>query len=129
MLRVKTILPALAALAAVPIYAANLDLRTAVIVIPSNASVQEKKAATMLREEIEKRTQLRLKIQNQAAGGSAVILGRTDQVKALAPQLAGNPGKPESFTVAASSLAVQNGSAVINLTQAKLQSMVHKPKS
>ena len=35
----------------------------------------------------------------------------------------------DSFTVAANSLAVQNGAAVINLTQAQLQAMVHKPKS
>jgi hypothetical protein len=83
--------------------AATLDFRQAVIVIPANASTPEKKAATMLSEEIEKRTQLRLKVQTQPATGPAFILGRSDQMKALsAGQLAGAPDKPEGFTFASS---------------------------
>jgi hypothetical protein len=57
----------------------------------------------MLAEEIEKRTQLRLKVQTQAASGPAFLLGRSDQVRTLgAGQLAGAPDKPEGFTVASS---------------------------
>ncbi len=60
-----------------------LDFRNAVIVIPPNATTPEKKAATMLTEEIEKRTQLRLKVHTQASPGPAFVLGRAEQVKAL----------------------------------------------
>jgi hypothetical protein len=82
-----------------PLAAANLDFRGAVIVIPSNASVPERKAATMLSEEIEKRTQLRLKVQTtQAVDGPAFVLGRTDQIKSIATQFAGAPTKAEGFT-------------------------------
>src|SRR5919202_2611446 len=81
-----------------------LDFRNAVIVIPANASKPEKKAAAMLSEEIEKRTQLRLPVQTQAATGPAFILGRTDQVKSVAAaQLGGAPAQPDGFTVATSS--------------------------
>ena len=52
--------------------AANLDLRQAVIVIPSNATMPEHKSAAMLTEEIEKRTQLRLKIQTQPAARRSI---------------------------------------------------------
>src|SRR5437660_1566319 len=91
-------------LAMSPLAAANaLDFRNAVIVISPNATTPEKKAAAMLSEEIEKRTQLRLKVQTQAASGPAFLLGRSDQVKTLgAGPLAGAPEKPEGFTVASS---------------------------
>ncbi len=72
--------------------AATLDFRNAVIVVPAGASVPEKKAATMLAEEIEKRTQLRLHIQSYAAQGPAFIIGRADQMRA-----SGVPTQPESF--------------------------------
>ena len=45
----------------------------------------EKKAATMLSEEIEKRTQLRLKVQTQPATGPAFLIGRVDQIQISAP--------------------------------------------
>jgi hypothetical protein len=96
----KTVLQAgLLALAALPLTAAKLDFRGAVIVIPSTASVPERKAATMLAEEIEKRTQLRLKIESRTTEGPAFILGRPDQIKSIAPQLAGAPDKAEGFTL------------------------------
>src|SRR6185295_16857939 len=57
--------------------AAPLDFKGAAIVIPADASTPERKAAAMLSEEIEKRTQLRLKIQTtQPASGPAFVLGR-----------------------------------------------------
>jgi hypothetical protein len=61
------------------------DFRQAVIVLPASPTTTEKKAAQMLSEEIEKRTQLRLKI--AAAGSPAIYLKP-------APG-----GKPESFTL------------------------------
>src|SRR5450432_2790043 len=82
-----------------PLAAANLDFRGAVIVIPSTASTPERKAAVMLAEEIEKRTQLRLKVQTQPADGPAFVLGRSDQIKSLTPRLAGVPDKAEGFTL------------------------------
>src|SRR3954453_22576753 len=83
--------------------ATSLDFRNAVIVIPANASTQEKKAATMLSEEIGKRTQLRLSVQSQPASGPAFILGRADQITSVgAGQLAGAPDKAEGFTLTSS---------------------------
>ncbi len=79
--------------------AANLDFRNAAIVIPAGASVPERKAAAMLAEEIEKRTQLRLKVQTAAASGAAFVLGRAGQVPAA---LAGVPEKAEGFTLRSS---------------------------
>ena len=61
------------------------DFRQAVIVLPASPTMPEKKAAQMLSEEIEKRTQVRLKI---AASGSPAIYLK------VAPG-----GKPESFTL------------------------------
>ncbi len=78
-----------AALLTWPLLASNIDLRQAAIVIAPNASVPERKSAAMLAEEIEKRTQLRLKIQTQPASGPAFILKRTT-------------GKPEGYTVVSS---------------------------
>jgi hypothetical protein len=93
--------------------AATLDFRNAVIVIPADASMPEKKAAVMLAEEIEKRTQLRLKVETHAAAGAAFILGRTNQIKALgAGPLSGMPDQPEGFTLASSS----TGAAVAVVT-------------
>ena len=99
---------------AVPLAAAGLDFRNAVIVIPMGASMPERKTAAMLSEEIEKRTQLRLKVQTQAASGPAFVLARADQAKSVAPQLAGAPGRAEGFAVRSSAegstpLAVATG--------------------
>jgi hypothetical protein len=62
----------LAAWSAAP--AATLDFKNAVIVLPANPSVPEKKAAAMLSEEIEKRTQLRPKVRSEPTSGPAFIL-------------------------------------------------------
>src|SRR5690606_33268273 len=93
--------------------AATLDFRNAVIVISTNASTQEKKAAIMLQEEIEKRSQLRLRVQTQPADGPAFLLGRGDHIQALgAGPLAGAPGAAEAFTLASST----SGKAVAAVT-------------
>jgi hypothetical protein len=60
------------------------DFKEAVIVLPANPTVPERKAAQMLTEEIEKRTQLRLKI--AASGIPAIYLKIAS-------------GKPESFNL------------------------------
>ncbi len=80
---------ALCALLAWPAPGAGLDLRQAVIVTSGSASMQERKAAQMLTEEIEKRTQLRLKIQTQPASGAAIVLTR-------------EAGTPEGFRITTS---------------------------
>lgn len=64
------------------------DFRQAVVVLPGPVSTPQKKAAQMLVEEIEKRTQLRLKIAPVAGEGAAAIYLK---------EAAG--GKPESFTL------------------------------
>jgi len=71
------------------------DFKSATIVLPASASTPMKKAAQMLTEEIEKRTQLRLKIATSAASGTPSILLKT------APG-----GKPESFTLASTANTV-----------------------
>jgi hypothetical protein len=110
----RNLVPAVAALAtAWTCSAAQLDFRNAVIVIPANASMPEKKAAIMLSEEIEKRTQLRLKVQTQPATGAAFLLGRTNQMQTLgAGKLAGAPNRAEEFTVSSSA----SGTAVASVT-------------
>jgi hypothetical protein len=70
--------------------AATLDFRNAAIVLPPNASTPEKKAAAMLSEEIEKRTQLRPKVQSELPSGPALVLKRA-------------AGTPEGFTLTSSS--------------------------
>ncbi len=79
---------------------ANLDFRNATIVIPAGASTPERKAAAMLAEEIEKRTQLRLKVQTEPAAGAAFVLERAGQIPAA--RLVGAPDKAEGFTLRSS---------------------------
>lgn len=72
-------------------FGATLDMKNAVIVLPPGASVPVRKSAQMLYEEIEKRTQLRLKtVAQRPEGAAAFVLGRTS-------------GKPESFLVTSES--------------------------
>lgn len=62
---------------------------------------------------------------------TGVAIGQITDLKpdASGAQLATVKMGEDSFTVAATALAVQNGAAVINLTQAQLQAQVHKPKA
>ena len=79
----KLILPFLTVLLTAPALLQGADLRNAVIVLPAGVSKPQQKAAQMLTEEIEKRTQLRLKIVPQLpADGPAVVIGRARNLKA-----------------------------------------------
>ncbi|MBI4906731.1 MAG: hypothetical protein HY820_24090 [Acidobacteria bacterium] len=78
-----------------------LDFRNAVIVTGENPPARAKKTATMIAEEIEKRTQLRLKVVTQAAATRAAIV------------LAKGSGVAEGFSVATSA---QGGRAVATVT-------------
>jgi hypothetical protein len=70
----------------VQVSAQLLDFKNAVIVLPEGASVPQRKAAAMLAEEIEKRTQLRLRtVSARPADGPAFVLR------------SGGAGKPEGF--------------------------------
>src|SRR4051794_20787903 len=63
---------------------AMLNFRDAAVVLPSNPNARERKAASMLSEEIEKRTQLRPKIvTSRPAEGSAFLIGRSDHLRSL----------------------------------------------
>ena len=71
-------MPFLRAIAAIGLYcslaASAMDLRNAVIALPSTAASPEKKAAQMLTEEIAKRTQIRLEVtSSKPANGRPVI--------------------------------------------------------
>src|SRR5580692_7035822 len=78
-------LPCVAVLAASALLGAHFE--NAVVVLPASATTPQKKAAQMLVEEIEKRTQLRLKLSSNAATGAPAIYLRL------------GTGKPESFTL------------------------------
>ncbi|MGP8247293.1 MAG: hypothetical protein ACLQVN_22615 [Bryobacteraceae bacterium] len=79
-----------------------IDLKQAVVVLAGAAATPQRKAAQMLVEEIEKRTQLRLKISDQApAGTAAIYLGLAGAVRKFAPSIP-EGGKPESFTLVSS---------------------------
>ena len=73
-------------------YASALDLRSAVITVPSSAASPEKKAAQMLAEEIAKRTQIRLKIGAPASGQPFIALGAASNASALPPATPGPDG-------------------------------------
>lgn len=108
----RTILPFVAVLlGASTLFAA--DLKQATVVLAGSPDTPQKKAGQMLVEEIEKRTQLRLKIASQApAGGPEIVIGRTDAVKALvpaAPSIASG-GKAESFTLVST---MNNGAPLV----------------
>jgi hypothetical protein len=78
-----------------------------------------------------------------AAPAAAVVTGMTvkdntgaaiGQISELKPdasgaQMATIKMGTDTFTVAAAALGVQNGAAVINLTQAQLQAQIHKPSA
>ncbi|MDQ6706185.1 MAG: hypothetical protein M3Z85_09470, partial [Acidobacteriota bacterium] len=81
-------LPCLAVLLTANAFASTADFRQAVVVLSGSPTGPQRKAAQMLVEEIEKRTQLRLKIGSEAPpDGAAIVLGR------------GGTGKPEGFTL------------------------------
>ena len=82
------------------------DFRNAVIVIAADASTPEKKSAVMLAEEVEKRTQLRLKIAHSVSTREAAfVLGRTEEVAKLAPmfKVTASGRAPEGFSIRSSS--------------------------
>ncbi len=78
-------LPCLAVWGAAVVFGAHFE--SAGVVVASSATTPQKKAAQMLVEEIEKRTQLRLKISADAIAGASSIILRVEK------------GKPESFTI------------------------------
>src|SRR5664280_258794 len=85
----KLKLPRIAVLAALlssPSFAG--DFKQAVVILAGGSTTPRQKAAQMLVEEIEKRTQLRLKISTEAPAGAPTIY-----LKVVAG------GKPESFTL------------------------------
>ena len=65
------------------------DLKDASIVVTANAPSPERKAATMLSEEIEKRTRIRLPITNRRTGAApSIVLGQSAEIpQDLANQL------------------------------------------
>ncbi len=83
----KLRLPCLAVLGASALLGAHFE--NAVVVLPGSATTPQKKAAQMLVEEVEKRTQLRLHISSQTTAGAPAIYLR----------LANDGAKPESFTL------------------------------
>lgn len=84
----------------------TLDFRGASIVLPAGASTPQKKAAQMLHEEIEARTQLRLPLTERWDGQSAaMVIGTAAELRKLAPRAAQGlklSGKPEGFHLTSS---------------------------
>jgi hypothetical protein len=88
----KLKLPCLAVMAASALFGAHFE--NAAVVLAGSSTTPQKKAAQMLVEEIEKRTQLRLKVVAEAPAG----------VPAIYIKVAG--GKPESFTLTSTATSV-----------------------
>ena len=90
------------------------DLQSAIVISPGNAAMPVQKASQMLREEIEKRTELRLAEGHSLppAGRPFVLVGTNREVQAMAPDLFRRlPAAPEGtdgFRV-----AVDGGSVVV----------------
>src|SRR5947207_15618643 len=83
-----SLMAGLAAVLSAPAFLHASDFRNATIVVESGSSKPQQKAATMLAEEIETRTQLRLKIANaRVPDQPAFILRRATS------------GAPESLTL------------------------------
>ncbi len=81
-------------------------MANAVVVCPAASPKPVQKAVQMIREEVEKRTQIRLAAANvlPAAGTPAILVGTTDQLRSVAPaivkQLPDPPRGPDGFRVA-----------------------------
>lgn len=69
--------------------ASAVDLKNAVVVSPRNLTGPESKAVTVLVEEVEKRTQMRLPVQNAMpeAGKPAIVVGTTAKLANVAGSL------------------------------------------
>ncbi len=90
------VLPALLLLAGM---AQALDLKNAVVVAPAGAAMPVQKAAQMLREEVEKRTQVRMALASALPSGApAIVVGTTAQLQSLAGNLLGQlPAAPQGL--------------------------------
>jgi len=102
------VLPALVLLAGI---AQGLDLKTAVVVTPAGSPMPVQKASQMLREEAEKRTQVRMaSSQTLTAGQTTILVGTNAQLQSVAGdlmrQLPAPPQGPEGFRVAVSGKTV-----------------------
>lgn len=110
MLFTKSIPPTLAIFAAASFSLAALDFRDAVIVVPTDATAREKKAALMVAEEVAKRTQIRLPIQTNGGGRATITIGRAGRLKGT---LAGTTAGAEGFTLASSAEGSGTAAAVV----------------
>src|SRR5436305_9812099 len=70
---------------------AAADLKNAVIVTPPNLTVQENAAVTVLVEEVQKRTQMKLAVQISmpASGTPAIVIGTSSKLSDVAAPLLG----------------------------------------
>ncbi len=88
--------------------ALGLDLRNAVIYVPTSAGGPEKKAAQMLTEEIAKRTQIRLPVTSEptAAGRPVIGLGTVAELGVRASALPAATAGADGYRVKAGESAV-----------------------
>jgi hypothetical protein len=111
------ILLGLVASSVVPFLAIGADLRQAVIVLPAGVTKPQQKAAQMLTEEIEKRTQLRLKVVLQLpTEGPAIVLGRGRDIKTFHLEVGSRvpeTGPVDGFTIVSSTAGVRPVIAVV----------------
>ncbi len=103
MLMRKLILPCLAVALTAPAVLPAADLRNSSIVLAEGSTKPQQKAAQMLSEEIEKRTQLRLKtVSSMPSDGPVIVLGLASRLKSSKlPGVASIPngGPADGFTV------------------------------
>ena len=85
---------------------AGLDLKNAVVVMPPNVTLQEKTSVAVLVDEVQKRTQMKLAVQNTMPGsGPAIVVGTSAKLAGIAGaplgRLADVPRGDEGFRVQA----------------------------
>src|SRR6188768_229602 len=78
-----------------------LDLTASTIVVAADATPRERVAATMLLEEVQKRSHARWTVSDTSAGGAAIHVGRLASLRKgpLASRLTGADPGPEGYRI------------------------------
>jgi hypothetical protein len=83
----------------IPTLAHAVDLKNAAITRAPNLTAQEKQAVTMLADEIEKRTRIRLPIGDRPFNGPEILVGEEANLRAIARELIPAPSGAEGYRV------------------------------
>jgi hypothetical protein len=76
-----------------------VDLKNATITTAPNLTAQEKQAVTMLGDEIEKRTRIRLPVSDRPSPGPEILVGEEANLRTIARQFVPAPTGAEGYRV------------------------------